>query len=328
MPDLVPTQIRWATFNDITTATAANLIENPVNVNVAGYEQPLARSHNVNIAFQRDIGFSTVAEIAYVGNFTEDHGRTVDVNRLPLNVFGNPDNLVNNAPLNTNALRAKYGQYPGMGSVPSSCQISTRSLRYHALQMQVQRRLSKGLQMGMAYTLAKGEGFTATTRTPTRSVAKRRSGRATGDRQRRPPAQPDGQLQLRRPIVLQQPVVKQLLSDWQISGVTKLLSGQAITPSCTSNNPGRQQQRPSLTEGTGTDVDDVRCELTGEPLFVPYTGDPNIPECGSAALQPGGVPHASADGTSATSATPRSESCATRRGMSGTSRCPGASRSI
>ena len=110
-------QIRWATFNDITTATAGNLIESPVNVNVAGYEQPLAKSHNVNIAFQRDIGFSTVAEIAYVGNFTWNHGRTVDVNRLPLYVYGNPANLVNNAPVNANSLRCRYGTYPGMGSV-------------------------------------------------------------------------------------------------------------------------------------------------------------------------------------------------------------------
>ena len=63
------------TFDDITAATAANLVENPVNVTIAGYEQPLAKSHNVNIAFQRDIGFNTVAEIAYVGNFTRNHGR-------------------------------------------------------------------------------------------------------------------------------------------------------------------------------------------------------------------------------------------------------------
>ena len=98
-------QLRWATFNDITSATASNLIENPVNVNIGGYEQPLAKSHNVNIAFQRDVGFSTVAEIAYVGNFTRTTA-TVDINRLPLYVFGNPNNLVNNAPLNTNSLRA------------------------------------------------------------------------------------------------------------------------------------------------------------------------------------------------------------------------------
>ena len=139
-------QIRWATFNDITTATAANLIENPVNVNVGGYEQPLAKSHNVNIAFQRDIGFRTVAEIAYVGNFTRNHGRTVDVNRLPLYVYGNPANLVNNAPVNANSLRAGVWAVSrhGLGRCSTFPDLYSETLRYNALQLQVQRRLSQG----------------------------------------------------------------------------------------------------------------------------------------------------------------------------------------
>ena len=86
-------QIRWATFNDITTATAANLIENPVNVNIGGYEQPLSKSHNVNVAFQRDIGFSTVAEIAYVGNFTVEprtNGRCQPLAALRVRQSGQP----------------------------------------------------------------------------------------------------------------------------------------------------------------------------------------------------------------------------------------------
>jgi hypothetical protein len=76
-------------------------------------EQPLAKSHNVNVAFQRDIGFNTVAEIAWVGNYTWNHGRFVDDNRLPVYVFGNPNNLVNNAPIASNSLRYQYGKYPG-----------------------------------------------------------------------------------------------------------------------------------------------------------------------------------------------------------------------
>ena len=54
------------------------LVQSPVNVNIGGYDQPLAKSYNMNVAFQRDIGFNTVAEIAYVGNFQFEGGRTVD----------------------------------------------------------------------------------------------------------------------------------------------------------------------------------------------------------------------------------------------------------
>ena len=274
-------QLRWARFDDITTATAANLVENPVNVNIAGYEQPLAKSHNVNIAFQRDIGFSTVAEIAYVGNFTEDHGRTVDVNRLPLYVFGNPSNLVNNAPLNTNSLRAKYGQYPGMGSVTEFVpNLYAETVRYNALQLQVQRRLSKGLQMGMAYTLAKGEGYRGydpyTDEIGGEAAVRARYWGPTADDRRHNLVVT---YSYDIPSFFDAPVLKQLLSNWQISGVTKMLSGQAVTPSCTSNNGGVNNTDPSLSGlGTGNDITNVRCEMTGEPLFVPYTGDPSVPE--------------------------------------------------
>jgi hypothetical protein len=268
-------QIRWATFNDITTATSANLVENPVNVTMGGFEQELAKSHNVNLAFQRDIGFHTVAEIAYVGNFSRNQGRQVDVNRLPLYVWGNPDNLVNNAPIAVNSLRQVYGPYPGMGSVSQYFpDLYAEALRYNAMQLQVTRRLSRGLQMGMAYTLAKGEGYTGydpyTDEIGGEAAIRARYWGPTADDRRH-------NLRINYsydiPSFTEMPVVKQLLKDWQISGITSLLSGQAITPTCSSNNPGVNNTNPSLTDGVTS-----RCELTGEPLFVPYTGDPSVPE--------------------------------------------------
>ena len=38
--------------------------------------------------------------------------------------------------------------------------VNNNTLRYNAMQMNVQRRLNRGLQMGLAYTLAKGVGWT------------------------------------------------------------------------------------------------------------------------------------------------------------------------
>ncbi len=168
-----------------------------------------------------------------------------------------------------------------MGSVTQFVpDLYAEVLRYHALQMQVQRRLSKGLQMGLAYTLAKGEGYRGydpyTDEVGGEAAIRARYWGPTADDRRH-------NLVITYsydiPSFFDAPVLKQLLSNWQISGVTKMLSGQAITPSCTSNNPGVNNSDPSLSGlGTGTDIDDVRCELTGEPLFVPYTGDPSVPE--------------------------------------------------
>jgi hypothetical protein len=268
-------QIRWARFSDITAATPQNLIENPVNVTAGGYEQPLAKSHNVNVAFQRDIGFNTVAEVAYVGNFTWNHGRFVDDNRLPLYVFANPNNLVNNAPVTTNALRAQYGKYPGMGSVNVYVPgLYNKTLQYNALQTQLQRRLTNGLQMGLSYTLAKGEGFDGydpyTEEIGGEAALRARYWGPTGDDRRH---NVSATWSYDVPTWTQKPVVKQLLSDWQVSGIFRMLSGQGVTPSCSSNNAGVNNSNPSLTNGL-----DTRCELTGEPLFVAYAGDPNIPE--------------------------------------------------
>ena len=177
-------QIRWARFGDITAATPSNLIENPVNVTVGGYEQPLSKSHNVNVAFQRDIGFNTVAEIAWVGNYTWNHGRFVDDNRLPLYVYGDPANLVNNAPIAANSLRYQYGKYPGMGSanlyVPGALRQDAAVQRdADAARASPDQRAADGL---LPTPSPRAKATPATTPTPTRSAAKRRSEPATGAR--------------------------------------------------------------------------------------------------------------------------------------------------
>ena len=241
-------QIRWARFGDITAATPPNLIENPVNVTAGGYEQPLAKSHNVNVAFQRDIGFNTVAEIAWVGNYTWNHGRFVDDNRLPLYVYADPNNLVNNAPVAANSLRYQYGKYPGMGSVnvyvPA---LYAKTLQYNAMQMQLQRRLTNGLQMGFAYTLAKGEGYTGYDPYTDQiggeaAIHARYWGPTTDDRRHNISATWSYDV----PTWTEMPVIKQLLMDWQVSGIFRMLSGQAITPTCSSNTAGINNSQPDV----------------------------------------------------------------------------------
>ena len=86
----------------------------------------------------------------------------MDDNRLPLYVYGNPNNLVNNAPLNANSLRAAVWQVPGHGLGDA---VRARPLRRDAALQRDAAAASRagcrtGLQMGMAYTLAKGEGYT------------------------------------------------------------------------------------------------------------------------------------------------------------------------
>ena len=260
--------IRYATFADVGAAGSGGgpaLLQTPVNVFIGDYDQPLAKSYNGNVAFQRDLGFHTTAEIAWVGNYQFEGGRTVDINRLPLYVYGNPANLVNNAALNNNSLRAVYSTYPGMGSVTQFIpKLYAQTLKYNALQLNVQRRLNKGFQLGAAYTLAKGEGYTGYDPYTDDigqgdAIRNRYWGPTTDDRRHHLSVNYSYSI----PTLLHVPVVKYIVSDWQVSGVTTLLSGQAVTPGCTSNGAGIGNINPSLTDSITS-----RCMLVGDPFTL------------------------------------------------------------
>jgi hypothetical protein len=150
------------------------------------------------------------------------------------------------------------------------------SLRYHSLQLSVQRRLSHGLQMGLAYTLAKGmgmQGWDPYTADPKQTIniggtmvqggkdaLRARYWGPTGiDRRHNltvnysyaiPTLMKDNRL------------MRAALGNWQVSGVTKLLSGTAVNPTCTnSTTRGVAFSLPSYTN-TIT----ARCNLTGAPI--------------------------------------------------------------
>jgi hypothetical protein len=272
--------IRYATFADVAAAGSGGgpaLLKTPVNVFIGDYDQPLAKSYNANVAFQRDIGFHTTVEVAWVLNYLYEAGRTVDVNRLPLYVYADPANLVNNSPLNNNSLRPIYSQYPGLGSVSQFIpKLYNEVLQYNAMQLNVQRRLNKGLQMGMAYTLAKGEGYTSGFLNQPgydpytdqiggeAAIRSRYWGPTTEDRRHHLSVTYSYNI----PTFLNAPVLKYIASDWQVSGVTTLLSGQAVTPVCSSNNPGIANSNPSLTDGFYANNQTRRCDLVGDPFTL------------------------------------------------------------
>ena len=179
--------------------------------------------------------------------------------------------------------------------------------------------------MGFAYTLAKGEGYTGydpyTDEIGGEAAIRARYWGPTSDDRRH---NISATWSYDVPTWTEIPVIKQLIMDWQVSGIFRMLSGQAITPSCSSNNAGINNSNPTLTDGAGG----ARCELTGEPLFVELHRRSEHPGSGPSALQPGRVPHAAAKRQHRQLRQhARSAFCATRPGTSGTSRCRAASRS-
>jgi hypothetical protein len=247
-----------------------------------------------NIAFQRDIGFSTTAEIAWVGNFGRNFWRLKDSNNVAPNAFADPKNLFNGEPITTNPIRRDY---LGIGNI-RYLTTGEDTLNYNALQLSVQRRYSRGLQMGLAYTLSKSEGIQGYDWLTEELYGDQ----GLRDRYYGPPTVTTTQLTNitgitradRRHVLvlhysyeiptLDKPILKYLFSDWEASGVTQFSSGYALDPICGTTLGGVANIDPSLSgiyrAGTTiTDLNNVnsRCELTGEPIFQ-VNRDPNLAE--------------------------------------------------
>ena len=213
-----------------------------------------------------------------VGNFIRDDYRTVNLDPLPLYVYADPKNQFNGAEISANYLRTKF---PGMGNITDTVSDTT-ALEYHSLQIGVKRRLSHGLQMGLAYTLSKGmgmQGYDDYTADP--NITMNNVGGAAvvgGDAALRArywgPTTVDRRHNLVANYSYEFPnpkngIARAIFGDWQISGVTKFITGISVNPSCSSTNSGVANTDPSYTAVTS------RCTLTGAPLFSGYTVDPD-----------------------------------------------------
>ena len=257
------------------TGGSLTFTQNPVgagSATVEGTRYKLPRSYQVNVAYQRDIGFNTTAEAAYVGNFTTDSSRTFSLDVLPLYVFADPRNQFNQAALNQNYL---FTRFPGMGNI-SDFTNDLETLRYHAAQFSVQRRLSHGLQMGLAYTLSRGRGmqgwdpYTADPNVTINAGGRSVKGGPEALKERYwGPTAVDRTHNLTVNYSYMIPtfgrgnrILGAVLSDWQVSGVTKFLSGTTVNVTCANTTTrGVAYSQPSLTNGVTS-----RCNLTGEPI--------------------------------------------------------------
>jgi hypothetical protein len=289
--------VRNATIDDVTAFAAAGtqFAESPQTGNLPhGFALPVhgnqltpvelqpEKNYQVNVAFQRDIGFSTTAEVAFVGNYGRHFWRTKTANNIPINAYADPNNLFRNEPISANFLRRDF---PGLGQL-RYLTTDEDILNYNALQISVQRRLSQGLQMGLAYTLSKAEGIQGWDFVTEELYGKE----GLRDRYYGPPSA--SQNQDRRHILVinysyaipapRIPVLKYVLGGWEASGVTQFTTGNALDPTCNSNLAGVNNTDPSLS-GLGNapsapNAPTIRCELTGAAIFDGYTPDSSLAE--------------------------------------------------
>ena len=124
-------------------------------------------SYQANFGIQRDIGWGTVIDIAYVGSFGRHLGENTQLNLVPPGAQFLPKNQnpQTGTPLNDNFFRP----YPGYGNIPQ--QIFEGNSSYHSLQVQAHRRFAKGMQFGVVYTHSKAMDYAEGDSTTSAAVA-------------------------------------------------------------------------------------------------------------------------------------------------------------
>ncbi len=101
-------------------------------------------AYNWSLTYEREVGFDTTVSLAYVGRTGLHLERERELNQLRTGTLFQPSS----AGVNVNALRP----FKGFAFIPMG-ETAARS-EYNSFQLEVNRRFTKGLSFGLAYTLS------------------------------------------------------------------------------------------------------------------------------------------------------------------------------
>jgi hypothetical protein len=199
---------------------------------VTGFDPdaPTPVTYNYSLGIQRNIGFGTVVDVAYVGSVSRHLQQQRNLNQIPYrarHLDVNPQNAsptVANTALPDDFLRP----YPGYGNITYYENAGTSN--YNALQVAANRRFTRGLQFGVAYTWSKTMDYADGDRDAVAAYRPLRIwnyGKAGFDQTHIFVLNYTWDLP-RATRLWDNVAVKALFDNWQVSGITAFVSG---TPS-------------------------------------------------------------------------------------------------
>jgi hypothetical protein len=243
-----------ANYTTIRDLLATPLSLSPQNTRYINPDYKPQNTKNWSIGVQRDLGKGFVGDVAYVGSVGRRLLQTNNINAVPYgtNFLASSIDPTTGGPLPANFLRP----YRGYGDILVSEFAGFSD--YHALQTSMTRRYTKGLRMGMSYTysLAKNVGGTTGTTNPQVNPFLDVRARNYRDVGRHHNLAVNYSYDL--PTVSENAVVKSVLGNWQLSGVTTWLSGETLSPTYTITGVS------DLTGGAGAGVD-TRVDIVCDP---------------------------------------------------------------
>ncbi|MBL8219659.1 MAG: hypothetical protein JNL62_10535, partial [Bryobacterales bacterium] len=242
--------VYYSTFAALRQANALSFPQELTAIDPVG---KIPSSMNMSLSVQQNIGFSTVLDIGYVGTL----GRNLQWRRnLNTIAFGanflaqNADPAANNVPLPSSFLRPLLGYNDIFMSEPAS------SSNYHSLQVSANRRFSRGLQYGLAYTWSKAMDYSSAEGDNVSNLVGRRVWNYG-------PSSFDRAHTLRVNWLYDVPnlpaphaLLRAVLHHWQTSGIYSFSSGQPLAIGFSNT---------VATDITGSPTDGARVFLTGNP---------------------------------------------------------------
>ncbi|MFB3828599.1 MAG: carboxypeptidase regulatory-like domain-containing protein [Bryobacteraceae bacterium] len=225
---------------------------NVVGADVQGY---LPTVMNFSLSVQRDIGFGTVLDVGYGGSLGRHLLWRRDVNPIPLGANFDPNNAdrtLRSGPLPSAFLR----RYIGFNE--AAIMEGASSSSYHSLQVQAKRRFIAGLQFGLAWTWSKALDFNDADSDSVSALVPVRVwnyGLANFDRTH---VLNVNYIWDVPGVNTNNPVGRQALNGWQLSGITSFISGAPL---------GVGFSTVTATDITGSASQGARVVVTGNPVL-------------------------------------------------------------
>jgi hypothetical protein len=225
---------------------------------ITGFDRnwPVTRTLNFNFGVQRDIGFGTVVDVSYVGALGRHLLQGLNLNSIPAGADFLPQNL----DPTTNKVQASAFLRPYLGFNNISYYQYGGNSSYHSLQTTVNRRFSKRLQYGVAWTWSKAMDYSDLNTDLISTVVNPRIwnyGKANYDRTHILKSSftydiPDGSRVWRNAFT------HALLDSWQVSGVVTMQSGTPL---------GITLSTVTSVDITGSPTDSARAVMVANPIL-------------------------------------------------------------
>jgi hypothetical protein len=244
-------------YGNLDTYASSGGALGPQNLTTLYGDHQTPNTMNFSLGIQRQM-FGMAVDASYVGSLSRNLYIRRSINPIPIGARFNPQNFdptQPGRPLPDNFLRP----YRSHGDITAYEHVATSN--YHSFQLSVNRRWSRGMQYGLAYTWSKTLGLASGDTnliTPYFDPRERNYGLLDFDRTHVLVLHYIYELPKLGSRIGLAPA-RWILDDWQIAGITSFISGSPFTPGFST-----------------VDGQDITGSSEGPRITV--TGDPHLPK--------------------------------------------------